>query len=213
MLLYAMRPVKCRRCGVKVEGVPRTDGKHTLCKEYMQFLGHWARKLPWKEPAQSFHTFWEKVFQAYTRQFFAQRLDQARAAAALSDEHFSADATLVEVWASMKSFRPKDGSGDPPGPGRNGGRGFRGEQRNNDTHASTTDPDARLNHKPKGRASQLRYHSHVLMENHHALIVDHQTTHATGAAELAVTMAERLPGTHRVTVGADKNNDTTRVRG
>ncbi|MCC7414241.1 MAG: hypothetical protein IT495_21675 [Gammaproteobacteria bacterium] len=195
--------------------MPWTEGKHTLCKAYMQFLAHWARTLSWKETAQSFHTSWEKVFQAYTRSFFAQVLDQARAAAVLSDEHFSVDGTLVEVRASMKSFRPKDGSGNPPGPGRNGERDFRGEQRENDTHASTTDPDARLYRKAKGQASQLCYHSQVPMENHHALIVDHQPTHATGTAELetAVTMAERLPGTHRVTVGADKNYDTTRVRG
>lgn len=144
------------------------------------------------------------------RQLFARVLDQARAAALLSDEHFSVDGTLIEAWASMKSFRPKDGSGKPPGPGRNGERDFRGEQRKNDSHASTTDPDARLFRKAQGQASRLCYQSHVLMENRHALIVDHQTTHASGTAErqAAVAMVARLPSARRVTVAADKNYDT-----
>jgi len=104
----------------------------------------------------------------------------------------------------------KHGGGNPPGPGRNGERDFRGEQRKNDTHASTTDPDARLFRKAKGQASQLCYMSHTLMENRNALIVDHRTTPATGTAEreTAVAMVGRLPGAHRVTVGADKNYDT-----
>lgn len=144
------------------------------------------------------------------RKFFARILDQARAAKLLSDEHFSVDGTLIEAWASMKSFRPKDGSGKPPGPGRNGARDFRGEKRKNDTHASSTDPDARLYRKAEGQASQLCYMSHALMENRNALIVDHQTTHATGTAEreAALDMVQRLEGKHRVTVGADKNYDT-----
>src|SRR3954452_3543575 len=81
----------------------------------------------------------------------------------LSAEHFSVDGTLIEAWASMKSFRPKDGSGEPPGPGRNGARDFRGEKRSNETHASTTDPDARLFKKATGQASRLCHMGHALI--------------------------------------------------
>src|SRR5881628_2376407 len=83
----------------------------------------------------------------------------------LSSEHFSVDGTLIEAWASMKSFRAKDGSDEAPEPGRNGARDFHGERRSNETHASTTDPDARLYRKARGQASQLCYMGHLLMEN------------------------------------------------
>src|SRR5205823_8099200 len=83
----------------------------------------------------------------------------------LSTEHFSVDGTLIEAWASMKSFRPKDGSGEPPAPGRNGERDFHGERRSNETHASTTDPDAKLFRKAAGQAAKLCHMGHVLMED------------------------------------------------
>ena len=83
----------------------------------------------------------------------------------LSTEHFSVDGTLIEAWASMKCFRPKDGGDGPPGPGRNGERDFRGERRSNETHASTTDPDARLYRKARGQAAKLCFMGHLLMEN------------------------------------------------
>jgi hypothetical protein len=85
------------------------------------------------------------------RKFMAAVLNQGQVKALLSDDHFSVDGTLIEAWASMKSFRPKDGSGEPPAPGRNGERGFHGEKRRNQTHASTTDPDAGC--IARGRAS------------------------------------------------------------
>src|SRR3982751_3695828 len=84
--------------------------------------------------------------------------------ALLSDDHFSVDGTLIEAWASMKSFRPKDGGGSPPGPGRNGERDFHGETRSNETHASTTHPDARLYKKAKGQAAKLCHMGHVALE-------------------------------------------------
>ena len=90
-------------------------------------------------------------------QFMAAVLNQERIKALLSDEHFSVDGTLIEAWASMKSFRPKDGSGEPPEPGRNGERNFHGEKRSNETHASTTDPDARLYRKGPGQPAKLAY--------------------------------------------------------
>jgi len=128
----------------------------------------------------------------------------------LSSEHFSVDGTLIEAWASMKSFRPKDGSGEPPGPGRNGERDFHGEARSNETHASTTDPDARLYKKAKGQAAKLCHMGHVLIENRSGLVVDAKTTLATGTAEreAAVAMIGAIPGQHRITVGGDKAYDT-----
>ena len=113
------------------------------------------------------------------------------------------------AWASMKSFRPKDGSGEPPAPGRNGERDFHSEKRSNQTHASTTDPDARLYRKGPGQPAKLTYLGHVLMENRHALVVDTRLTLATGTAEreAALEMAANRPGSHRITLGADKAYD------
>jgi len=109
----------------------------------------------------------------------------------------------------MKSFRPKDGSGEPPAPGRNGERDFHGEKRSNETHASTTDPDARLYRKGPGQPAKLAYLGHVLMENRHALVVDARLTQATGTAEreAALAMVATRPGNHRITLGADKAYD------
>src|SRR5947199_7615639 len=127
----------------------------------------------------------------------------------LSSDHFSVDGTLLDAWASMKSFRPKDGSGEPPAPGRNGERDFHGEKRSNETHASTTDPDARLYRKGPGQPAKLAYLGHVLMENRHALVVDTRLTLATGTAEreAALEMVADRPGNHRITLGADKAYD------
>ena len=128
----------------------------------------------------------------------------------LSAEHFSVDGTLIEAWASIKSFRPKDGSGEPPAPGRNGERDFHGEKRSNETHASTTDPDARLLRKAAGQASKLCHMGHVLMENRNGLVVDATTTTATGTAEreAAIAMVGDRPDGGRITLGGDKAYDT-----
>ena len=137
---------------------------------------------------------------------------QAREAGLLSDEHFSVDGTLVEAWASLKSFRPKgDGPGATgSGSGRNRTVNFRGEQRKNDTHESTTDPDARLYRKGAGKEAKLCYAGHVLMENRSGLVVDGCLNLATGKAErtAAVQMVENIAGRHHITVGADKGYDT-----
>jgi hypothetical protein len=121
------------------------------------------------------------------------------------------DGTLIDAWASMKSFRPKDGSGEPPAPGRNGERNFHKEKRSNETHVSTTDPDARLYRKAAGRESRLCFMGHVLMENRNALAVDAALTHATGTAEreAALTMLDRCKKSGRITLGADKAYDAT----
>jgi len=141
--------------------------------------------------------------------FMAAVLSQPRVKELLSSEHFSVDGTLIEAWASMKSFRPKDGTGEPPAAGRNGERDFHGEKRRNETHASTSDPDARLYRKGPGQAAKLAYMGHVMMENRHGLAVDTRLTLATGTAEreAALDMAQTRPGNRRITVGADKAYD------
>jgi transposase len=144
--------------------------------------------------------------------FFQAVLDQPQVKALLSDEHFTVDGTLIDAWASMKSFKPKDGGGDEPparGGGRNAERAFHGEKRSNDTHASTTDPDARLYRKGRGKEAKLCHMGHLLMENRHGLIVDALLTSATGTAEreAAETMLGRQAGRHRATLGADKGYD------
>jgi transposase len=149
------------------------------------------------------------------REFLAALLALPQVRKLLSSEHFSVDGTLIDAWASMKSFRPKDGSGEPPSPGRNGERNFHKEERSNETHASTTDPDARLYRKADGRESRLCFMGHVLMENRNALAVDAALTHATGTAEreaAAVMLDRRRRKTNsqrRITLGADKAYDVT----
>jgi transposase len=142
--------------------------------------------------------------------FLRAVLAQPKVKALLSDEHFSVDGTLIQAWASMKSFRAKDGSGEPPAPGRNGERDFHREQRTNDSHASTTDPEARLFRKGKGKEAKLCFMGHALMENRHGLLVDSRVGQANGTAEreVAETMLAGVPGRHPITVGGDKNFDT-----
>jgi transposase len=143
--------------------------------------------------------------------FLEAVLRHAKVKGFLSDEHFSVDGTLVEAWASMKSLRAKDGSDEPPGPGRNGERNFHGQTRSNDTHASTTDPDAKLYKKAQGREAKLCFMGHALIENRHGLVVQADATQATGTAEreAALTMIDRhAPGTiDQLTLGADKAYD------
>jgi IS5 family transposase len=129
--------------------------------------------------------------------FLATVLAQPKVSALLSTEHFSVDGTLLEAWASTKSFRPNDGSGPPPDAGRNGDQDFRGQKRSNDTHASTTDPDARLYRKGPGKEAKLCFMGHALMENRNGLIVDALATRASGHAE-------RLPALHLVEPRADR---------
>jgi transposase len=145
------------------------------------------------------------------REFLAALLALPQVKKLLSSEHSSVDGTLIDAWASMKSFRPKDGSGEPPGPGRNGERNFHKEKRSNETHASTTDPDARLYRKADGRESRLCFMGHVLMENRNGLAVDATLTRATGTAEreAALTMLDRRKRSGRITLGADKAYDVT----
>jgi transposase len=142
--------------------------------------------------------------------FFREVVADAAAAGLVSDEHFTVDGTLLEAWASQKSFRRRDTPVDPPDDPGNPTINFRGEPRKNDTHHSTTDPDARLYKKSTGTEAKLAYLGHLLMENRNGLIVDAMVTAATGRAErdAAVTMLGALPNSGRITVGGDANYDT-----
>ena len=158
----------------------------------------------------SFSTNLERLIEAeVSRLFLAKIVKQARQSGLLSNEHFSVDGTLIEAWASIKSFRPKDDDPKPP-VGRNQERDFHGEKLSNETHASTTDPEARLYKKSKGKESRMSYLGHALMENRNGLIVDGVATQATGTAEreAAVEMVAEIPGIRRITVGGDKGFDT-----
>ena len=144
--------------------------------------------------------------------FFAAVVGQAKLRRYLSSEHFSVDGTLLEAWASHKSFQPKDKPGrKPPTAGRNAEVSFHGERRSNETHQSTTDPEARLARKSNATAAKLCYTGHLLMEHRNALIVDAELTEATGYAErdTALDMLRRLPPKkRRRTVAGDKGYDT-----
>ena len=141
--------------------------------------------------------------------FFDAVVAQANLARLLSDEHFTVDGTLLEAWASHKSFRPRD-EDPPPAGGGNPTVNFHGQRRRNTTHQSTTDPDARLYKKARGREARLGYLGHVLMEHRSGLIVRATVTPADGHGErdAALVMIEGMPGRHRITVAADKGYDT-----
>jgi transposase len=145
------------------------------------------------------------------KEFLARVVAQARTKGWTSDEHFTVDGTLLEAWASVKSFQPKDKEGSPPpeDPG-NPTVNFRGEKRSNQTHQSKTDPDALLARKGAGKEAKLSYSGNLLVENRNGLIVSSRVWEATGIAEryAALEMLQEVPGIGRVTVGGDKGFDT-----
>jgi transposase len=145
-----------------------------------------------------------------TRKFLSAVIKNARCRHLLSEDHFTVDGTLLEAWASFKSFRPKDDNRTPNSGDDNPSIDFHGEHRTNDTHQSTTDPEARLAKKGRGKEARLCLAGHILMENRTGLVVDVVVTQATGSAErdTALDMLEKVPGKRRVTLGADKGYDT-----
>lgn len=148
------------------------------------------------------------------RQFFGRVVAQARTAKLLSDDHFTVDGTLIEAWASLKSFKKKDekpGDRPPPDDPGNPSVDFHGEKRSNETHESTTDPESRLARKSNGTTAKLSYSQHALMENRNGLLVDLRIAQANGTAERSVALDmlnHEVPGKHRVTVAGDKGYDT-----
>jgi len=146
--------------------------------------------------------------------FFYEVVGQAQRAGLMSDEHFTVDGTLIEAWASLKSFRPKGEKPEdrsPPDDKGNPSVDFHGETRSNDTHESTTDPEARLARKGSGKEAKLSYSQHALMENRNGLLVDLRILPASGTAEREAALRmldEALPGNRPITLGADKGYDT-----
>jgi transposase len=143
--------------------------------------------------------------------FFQAVLRQARERGLLCDEHFTVDGTLLEAWASVKSYQRKDGkSAAPPDDPGNATVDFHGEKRSNDTHESKTDPEAKMARKGKGKEAKLSYNGNLLVENRNGLIVNTEVFEANGTAErdAALVMLEQIPGTKQVTVGGDKAYDT-----
>jgi transposase len=144
------------------------------------------------------------------KRFFHLVVEQARSLDLMSDEHFTVDGTLLEACASLKSFKKIGEEQNPPDDPGNPTVDFHGEKRSNETHASTTDPDALLARKGSGKEAKLSYNANVLMENRNGLVTDVEVMAATGTAEraAAMQMIERVPGDGQVTIGADKNYDT-----
>ena len=177
-------------------------------------LFRWFVGLSMDEPVWDVSVFTknrERLLDAeLARSFFNRVVTQARAHGLLSAEHFTVDGTLIEAWAGQKSFQRKQGKSPlPPDDPGNPSVNFRGERRGNATHQSTTDPQARLYKKAAGQEAKLCYLGHLLMENRNGLVVNTRLTAADGYAErrAAVAMVEEIPGTKRVTLGADKGYD------
>lgn len=181
-------------------------------------LFRWFVGLNMDDPVWDFTVFSknrERLLEAdVSRAFFEEVGELAREKGLLSDEHFTVDGTLIEAWAGQKSFKPRAGTPPPPTDSDAGNPtiSFRGQKRTNDTHASTTDPDAQLYKKAKGQEAKLAFLGHVLMENRHGLVVETRLTKATGIAEreasLAMVGVERKQRRGRFTLGGDKNYDT-----
>jgi transposase len=144
------------------------------------------------------------------REFLCEVVKQAQEKNLTSDEHFTVDGTLIEAWASLKNFQRKDQKNTPPDDPGNPTVDFHGEKRSNETHESTTDPDARLARKGNGKEAKLSYNGNLLTENRNGLIVTTEVFQANGTAErdAALVMLEQIPGEERVTVGGDKGYDT-----
>lgn len=144
------------------------------------------------------------------REFLSEVVKQAQAKDLTSDEHFTVDGSLIEAWASLKSFQRKDQDKTPPDASGNPTVDFHGEERSNETHESTTDPDALLARKGSGKEAKLSYNGNLLTENRNGLIVNTEVLQANGTAErdAALLMLEQVPGVDRITVGADKAYDT-----
>src|SRR6201984_708174 len=179
-------------------------------------LFRWFLNLELDEPSFDHSSFTDNrkrlLRGAIDGEFFRQIVAQAQTLDLLSNEHFTVDGTLIEAWASLKSFKrkgqtPGAGPDDPGNPTVN----FHGEQRSNATHQSTTDPEALLARKGKGKEAKLCYSANALMENRNSLLIDLQVEPADGLAKRRASVGvadERLAGSHRITLGGDKGYDT-----
>jgi transposase len=176
---------------------------------YRWFIGLTIEDRVWDH--SSFSTNRDRLLENdVITELFEEVVKLARKQKLLSDEHFSVDGTLIQAWASQKSYRRKDDESGPPDGGRNSEANFHGEKRSNKTHESKTDADALLAKKGPGKEARLSYMGHTVMENRNGLIVKAAASRATGKAEREVSaeLLAKLPGSKRKTVGADKNYDT-----
>ena len=201
--------------GLVLQALYGIRSERLLCEQLgYNMLYHWFVGLGMEDAAWDHSTYTQNrdrlIEHDVIRALFARVMKQAEDAKLLSAEHFSVDGTLIRAWASHKSFVPKDG----PPPDKGGSQSnpevnFKRQKRSNETHASTTDPDARLFTKSKKAESILGYMGHVLMDNRSKLAVDTRLTHATGTAECeaVLDMLAAVPGEARKSVGADKNYD------
>ena len=180
-------------------------------------LFRWFLDMNMDEPSFDHSTFTKNrdrlLVHDVAKEFFVSVVLSARSLDLMSDEHFTVDGRLIEAWASLKSFRRKDGSSsgeDPPDDPGNPTVDFHKEKRSNATHASTTDPEAKLMRKGKGKEAKLSYSQHALMENRHGLLVDLRIAEANGTAEreLALEMVDARSRHERITLGGDKGYDT-----
>ena len=203
----------CGRCLLQVLYTVRSERMLMEQLDY-NLLFRWFVGMSIDDPVWDVTVFTknrERLLAADVAKAFSPRCWRRPAPGLLSDEHFTVDGTLIEAWASHKSFKRKDGSDQqtPPDDPGNPTVDFHGERRSNATHQSTTDPEARLARKGAGKEAKLSYAGHVLMENRNGLAVNGCVTLAEGRAEpqAAVAMVEEIPGRHRVTLGADKGYD------
>jgi transposase/IS5 family transposase len=181
---------------------------------HFSILFRWFLGLGLDEPVwdnSSFSTNQERLIETdVAARFLAEVLEQAKRSKLLSKDHFSVDGTLIQAWASLKSFKPRDDDQEPP-VGKNPGRDFKGEKLSNETHSSTTDPEARLFRKGLNQEPRLSFAAHLLTENLNGLVVMSSVTQADGFAERETARAmlgKIAPRKRRVTVAADKNYDT-----
>ena len=201
--------------GLVLQALYGIRSERLLCEQLgYNLLYRWFVGLSLDEVAWDHSTYTKNrdrlIEHDVVRALFGQVMEQAKAAGLLSDEHFSVDGTLIRAWASHKSFVPKDGPPPPSsGSGSNREVDFKGQKRSNDTHASSSDPEARLFAKSHKQESLPAYLGHVLMENRSRLAVDTRVTLATGTGEheAAIDMLKGLPGEWRKSVGGDKNFD------
>src|SRR6266849_4826142 len=210
---HPLRPIRAMVDGILKEMSPQFAkryadvGRPSIAPERLLrwFVGMEMDEEVWNHAVFSKNR--ERLLNEEIAEAFFQRV-LAQAQPYLSDEHFTVDGTLIEAWASHKSFRRKDDAGDRPG--ASGEVDFHGEKRGNETHQSTTDPAARLYKKSKGSEAKLSYLGHVLIENRHGLLVQTMLTQANGRAErdAGLLLAEKIPGVKHVTLDGDKNYDT-----
>lgn len=191
-------------------------GERQLCEQLeYNLLFRWFLGMDMIEPVFNHSTFSKNRERLLAHdaagQFFMEIVNRAKRERLMSSDHFTVDSTLIEAWASLKSFKAKDAPKDPPDDPGNPTVDFHGESRSNDTHESTTDPESRLARRGKGKEAKLAYAEHVLMENRNGLIVDAQIHPAAGVSETCAALemlAENIDGVGARTVAGDKGYDT-----